>query len=78
MLYGRADYEQNVHYLMFDRAYFGSLLTEAGFANIRDYDTAAFLPNGYDDFSRAYMPHMDFENGIQMMLNVMADKPVRR
>lgn len=75
MLYGKADYPWNEHHCTFDAEYFGGLLGNAGFENIRDYDWRGFLPPGYDDFSRAYMPHMDFENGIQMMINVMAERP---
>lgn len=74
MLYGRQNYGENTHYTMFDRKYYAELLNEAGFSEPKDYDWRDFLPKGYDDFSRAYLPHMDFENGIQMMLNVDAIK----
>jgi predicted SAM-dependent methyltransferase len=74
MLYGGQNYGENLHYTMFDRRYYAELLAQAGFENMRDYDWREFLPQGYDDFSRAYLPHMDFDNGIQMMLNVDANK----
>ncbi len=74
-LYGGQTYDENLHYTIFDRKYYTKCLTEAGYDNIHDYDWRDFLPDGYDDFSRAYLPHMDFDNGIQMMLNVDAVKP---
>jgi predicted SAM-dependent methyltransferase len=74
-LYGGQTYDENSHYTMFDRAYYTKCLTEAGFTDIEEYDWRDFLPTGYDDFSRAYLPHMDFDNGMLMMLNVDAIKP---
>jgi predicted SAM-dependent methyltransferase len=76
LLYGGQTYDENAHFTMFDRKYFTNCLTEAGFVDIRDYDWRDFLPEGYDDFSRSYLPHMDFDNGMLMMLNVDATKPV--
>ena len=70
-LYGGQTYDENLHYTMFDRRYFTKCLTEAGFTDIQDYEWRDFLPEGYDDFPRAYLPHMDFENGILMMLMSM-------
>lgn len=75
LLYGRGNYPENVHRTMFDRETFTRLLTDAGFVDVADYDWRDFLPEGYDDFSRAYLPHLDFERGRQMMLNVTARKP---
>ena len=74
-LYGRQDYDENAHYTVFDRRYYTELLDEVGFGQHEDYDWRDFLPDGYDDFSRAYLPHMDFEHGIQMMLNMRSVKP---
>ena len=33
------------------------------------------LPKKYDDYSIAYFPHMDIENGIQVSLNLECTKP---
>jgi len=74
LLFGRGDYPENVHRCAFDFLYLDGLLRGAGFANVRRYDWRDFLPDGYDDFSRAYIPHMDFENGTAMMLNIVAEK----
>jgi len=50
------------------------LLEDADFSGVAKYDWREFLPPDYDDYSRAYLPHMDFENGRQMSLNVVATK----
>ncbi len=74
LLYGGQDYEYNFHYMAYD---FNSLkhhLELAGFEKVSRYDWKDFLPEGYDDFSRAYLPHMDFENGRLMSLNIVAYK----
>ena len=75
LLYGGQTYDENSHYTMFDRPYYTKCLTEAGFTGIAEYDWRDFLPPGYDDFSRSYLPHMDFDNGMLMMFNVDAVKP---
>lgn len=74
-LFGRQDHPDNLHRTMLDRKYFSECLSQAGFVDFVDYDWRDFLPEGYDDFSRAYLPHMDFENGIHMMLTMDARKP---
>ena len=58
----------------FDFPYLKEQLEEAGFADVGRYDWREFLPDGYDDYSRSYLPHMDFENGRLMSLNVKARK----
>jgi len=50
------------------------LLEKAGFTNISTYDWREFLPDDYDDYSRAYLPHMDFDSGRLMSLNMVARK----
>jgi predicted SAM-dependent methyltransferase len=74
LLYGGQDYEYNFHYVAFDFAMIEALLTESGLCEVQRYDWREFLPDGYDDFSRAYIPHMDFKNGRLMSLNVKATK----
>jgi len=50
---------------------------EVGFRTVRRYDCGQRAPAilGVDDFSQAYLPHMDREHGRLMTLNVEADKP---
>jgi len=74
LLYGGQNYEYNFHYQAFDFARLEQLLTNVGFTDVCEYDWRGFLPGDYDDFSKAYLPHMDFDNGRLMSLNVIAMK----
>lgn len=46
------------------------MLEETGFRDVRRYDWRKTLHKDYDDYSQAYYPHMDKENGILISLNV--------
>ena len=74
LLYGGQIYQYNYHYQGFDYKRLENLLITNGYINVKRYDWRDFLPPNYDDFSRAYIPHMDFENGTLMSLNVIAYK----
>ena len=74
LLYGGQTYDYNFHHVAFDVEVLTSFLTEAGFTKTSRYNWREFLPKGYDDFSRAYLPHMDFENGRSMSLNIISIK----
>lgn len=74
LLYGGQTYDYNFHHAAYDFEMLEALLVNAGFEGINRYDWKDFLPSNYDDFSRAYLPHMDIENGRQMSLNVLARK----
>jgi len=50
-----------------------SFLDASGFKNIQKYDWKDFLPPDYDDYSKAYIPHMD-PSGMLLSLNVVAEK----
>jgi predicted SAM-dependent methyltransferase len=73
LLYGGQDYEYNFHHVGFDFKYLGKLLTKVGFKNVHRYDWRKTIHKDYDDFSQAYIPHMDKEQGILMSLNVEAE-----
>ncbi len=64
------------HGMIFDFKLLESGLKEAGFKNIRKYDwrETELAKLGNDDYSQAYLPHMDKENGQLMMLNIVAEK----
>ena len=66
------------HGMIFDFELLRGGLEEAGFGNVRRYDwrETDIGKAGIDDYSQAYLPHMDKENGRLMALNVEADKPV--
>lgn len=65
------------HGMIFDFALMAEGLAAVGFHNVRRYDWRETDIGrwGIDDYSQAYLPHMDKENGRLMMLNVEADKP---
>jgi len=62
-----------MHHRVFDFAFLKDMLERVGFVDVGLYDTDAFLPVGFDDYSRAYLPHMD-PAGRLMSLNVVAMK----
>jgi predicted SAM-dependent methyltransferase len=62
------------HKRIFNFSNLRSLLYEAGFKRIEKYTPWETFHGNIDDFSFAYRPHMDFENGIPMSLNIQAVK----
>jgi predicted SAM-dependent methyltransferase len=73
-LVGRQDYPENTHYMIFDFQSLKKMLEEVGFRNVRRYDWRETIHKDCDDFSQAYVPHMDKEHGRLISLNVEADK----
>ena len=49
-------------------------LESLGFAEVKTWDWKNSEHSSYDDFSQAYLPHMDKENGVLMSLNIQAKK----
>lgn len=74
LLYGGQTYDYNFHHIVFDFGILKALLEDAGFRDIHRYGWSEFLPEEYDDYSRSYLPHMDFEHGRLMSLNVLATR----
>jgi predicted SAM-dependent methyltransferase len=74
LLYGGQDYEYNYHHVALDFKYLEKLLVKVGFKKIRRYDWRKTIHKDYDDFSQAYIPHMDKDHGILVSLNVEAEK----
>lgn len=62
------------HKMIFDADLLTKLLIEAGFTAVRHWDWRATEHAHIDDFSQAYLPHMDKENGLLMSLNMEAIK----
>jgi len=62
------------HHTVYDFESLRSVLESVGFMNVRRYDWRETIHKDYDDFSQAYIPHMDKENGLLISLNVEADK----
>ena len=54
-----------------------SLLKSVGFRSISNWYPLDYFgrdDGSFDDYSKAYYPHMDFDNGIPISINVIADK----
>jgi predicted SAM-dependent methyltransferase len=75
-IFGRQDYLYNIHYNLFDFKTLGKQLEEAGFCDVRRYDWRQTDHAGIDDFSQAYIPHMDKERGVLVSLNVECRRPL--
>lgn len=74
LLVGGQRDEWDHHCFAFDMRLMRELLTTCGFANVIRYNWETFLPEGFDDYSRCYLPHMDTSTGRLMSLNVTAKK----
>lgn len=74
-LFGRQDYLYNIHYNVFDLPSLTDLLQRVGFDQVRPYDWRETEHADIDDFSQAYIPHMNKENGTLISLNVECTKP---
>lgn len=74
LLYGRHDIPFEGHYTIWDFKRMYSHLDSIGFKNIFTYDWRKTEHANLDDFSQAYLPHFDKENGLLMSLNVKAEK----
>jgi predicted SAM-dependent methyltransferase len=74
---GQKDYTDQ-HGMIFDFDFLKIELQKIGFSDVKRYDWRQFdafkQDPDYDDYSRSYIPHMDFENGRLMMLNVVCKK----
>jgi predicted SAM-dependent methyltransferase len=79
-LYGRwtvSDSQVIYHKTVYDGVSLSDALTDAGFVSIRSWDwRMVFIGENqdYDDYSQAYYPHMDKDNGLLISLNLEADK----
>ncbi len=65
--------QYDFHYINFDIYILEKILNACGFDNIERYDTHEFLETK-DDYSKSYLPHMDFEKGELMSLNIICKK----
>ena len=74
-LFGRQDYLYNIHYNVFDYAALAQALESVGFVDTHRYDWRDTEHAHVDDYSQAYIPHMDKENGLLISLNVESRKP---
>jgi ubiquinone/menaquinone biosynthesis C-methylase UbiE len=80
-LYGRWEIPSSTgptiiyHKTCYDFVSLQRTLSDSGFINIHRYDWRETEHKNYDDYSQAYIPHMDKEHGKLISLNVEATKP---
>ena len=66
--------QSDVHKMIFDRELLTRSLLGAGFAEVRSWDWRTTEHAEVDDYSQAYLPHLDKVNGRHMSLNLEAIK----
>ena len=76
LILGGGKDEYDIHKSIYDQKKLKEFLEDAGFNSVIRYDWRTFDvgQQNMDDFSQAYLPHMDKENGQLMSLNVKAKK----
>ena len=62
------------HKTIYDFLSLKKVLEEAEFKNIRKWDWRNVDHGHIDDYSQAYIPHMDKDNGVLISLNVECEK----
>lgn len=73
LLYGGQDYQENYHYWVWNFKEIERDLKEIGFLNISRYDREKTEHASIDDYTAAYLPHLD-KNGALVSLNIEATK----
>jgi len=58
------------HKMIFDETLLTSALHQTGFGDVRRWQWQTTEHAAIDDFSQAYLPHMDKENGRHVSLNI--------
>ena len=76
-LFGRWEVEENKfihHKTVYTRMKLLQVLEQVGFSEIYDWDPLEFHgceSDSFDDYSKAYFPHLDFKNGFPISLNII-------
>jgi predicted SAM-dependent methyltransferase len=73
-VYGGQKYDFDFHYHCWDFKTLSRDLHDIGFKKVEKYDWKKTDHFYVDDYSQAYLPHMDKINGSLMSLNVEATK----
>jgi predicted SAM-dependent methyltransferase len=73
LLSGGQKDQHDFHTICLDHSMLEAILHSVGFKNVQKYDPHVFLKD-MDDYSKCYLPHMDFKNGTLMSLNVVCKK----
>ncbi len=66
--------EYDYHKMVFDEPFLGELLRGVGFRQVRRWDWRHTEHAHIDDYSQAYLPHLDKDHGTLMSLNLEAVK----
>ncbi|WP_342075972.1 methyltransferase domain-containing protein [Yoonia sp. SS1-5] len=72
LLMGGQRDKYDFHSMVFDEPDLSRALKEAGFSHTRRWDWRTTEHAHFDDYSQAYLPNMDKENGTLMSLNLEA------
>ncbi|MFW2831515.1 class I SAM-dependent methyltransferase [Sphingomonas sp. ID0503] len=72
LLMGGQRDQYDYHKVLFDEPTLTEALMQAGFASVRTWDWRKTEHAGMDDYSQAYLPHMDKVNGRLVSLNLEA------
>ena len=62
------------HKMVFDEPFMKRALIGLGFRNVRRWDWRSTEHTEIDDFSQAYLPHLDKVNGLHVSLNLECDR----
>lgn len=73
-LNGSQRHDYDYHYHCYDFDHLRQDLELVGFCLVRRYDWRQTEHANFDDYSQAYYPHMDKDNGVLLSLNVEANK----
>lgn len=66
--------EYDFHKMIFDQSSLTALLKSVGFSTVRRWDWRSTEHANMDDYSQAYLPHMDKVHGTLVSLNLEAVK----
>lgn len=66
--------EYDFHKMIYDEPFLSRALKETGFREVRRWDWRKTEHSQIDDYSQAFLPHLDREKGLHMSLNLEAVK----
>jgi predicted SAM-dependent methyltransferase len=70
LIMGGQRHQHDFHKMIFDAEILSRSLKEVGFSSVREWDWRSTEHAEVDDFSQAYLPHMDKNSGTLMSLNL--------
>jgi predicted SAM-dependent methyltransferase len=70
LLYGGQSHVLDVHQIVFDATTLRGAMKKVGFKEVRQWKWRATEHSQFDDYSQAYLPHMEKNSGMLMSLNL--------